>query len=139
MDTAGRGVTGLLALTLLLLLSVACGGDASAVSLADLAAHEDRYEGDTVLVTGRVRPFTDEGQPPYYVLEDAASNRVMLLPAEAAAPHDGARHPGRCGQRRFCHGADAHELGNRASAPGRDGGDRFRPRARRAVSMGQPA
>jgi hypothetical protein len=83
-------MTRLLALALLVQLTVACGSDASAVSLADLATHEGRYEGDTVAVTGHVRPFADEGGPTYYVLEDAASNRVMLLPAEAAAPHDGA-------------------------------------------------
>jgi hypothetical protein len=82
-------VAALLGLALLLVV-IACGGDASSVSLADLVMHEGRYEGKTVAVSGRVRPFADEDGPTYYVLEDAASNRVMLLPAATAAPHDGA-------------------------------------------------
>lgn len=77
-------------LALLALLAVACGSDgASTVTLAELATDEGRHEGDTVAVTGRVRAFTDEGRPPYYVIEDAVPNRVLLLPAESAAPHDG--------------------------------------------------
>lgn len=70
-------------------LLAACGvGGPARVSLAELVAEAERRDGDTVRTTGVVREFTaDEALVHHFVVEDAANNRVQLVPNEAAAAH----------------------------------------------------
>lgn len=56
------------------------------VSLAELAASQQQWDGRSVRVRGTVRGFDD---PRHYWLEDALINRVGLLPPEVIAPHLG--------------------------------------------------
>lgn len=56
------------------------------VTLAELAAQQERYDGMVVLTEGVVRTF----EPPrHYWIEDPGVNRVELVPPEVAAPHVG--------------------------------------------------
>lgn len=66
----------------------ACSGATSA-TLAQLVEHQQDYDGSLVRTSGTVRSFTDANGT-YYVIEDATSNRVELLP-----PRDAARYVGR--------------------------------------------
>jgi hypothetical protein len=71
-----------------LMLLVACGGDPEPVALSTLVGREAEYDGQRVEVHGVVRAFDDpDGR--YYVVEDAAPNRVRLSPTDRAAPFDG--------------------------------------------------
>lgn len=72
------------------LLAGCAGGpdDPSSVTLAELVAEQDRYDGQLVETEGTVRTYD---RPRHYWIEDEAVNRVELVPAEAAADHVGAR------------------------------------------------
>lgn len=69
-------------------LLAACGahGTAEDVTLAELAARPQAYDGHTVRTRGTVRAFD---APRHYWLEDADINRVGLEPMERIAPHLG--------------------------------------------------
>lgn len=56
------------------------------LTLAELAARQHRYDGQTVRTRGTVRMFDT---PRHYWLEDDHINRVGLVPAERIAPHLG--------------------------------------------------
>lgn len=62
------------------------GDGVADVSLAELAASQQHWDGRDVRVRGVVRGFDD---PRHYWLEDALVNRVGLLPPELIAPHLG--------------------------------------------------
>ncbi len=79
-----RSRVGLASLPLVLglgLLLAACVP--TAISLSELADHQDQYAGQTVTTAGTVRHFTDGGG--YDVLEDPAGNRVMVRPASSVS------------------------------------------------------
>lgn len=83
-----RGAAGgLAAVALALPLLAACSAVPS-IPLGELAANQDRYTGELVRTSGIVRPFRDASGT-YYVLEDAAANRVELLPARSVADYAG--------------------------------------------------
>ncbi len=63
-------------------------GAVQRVSLAQLAAHQDHYSGDRVTTTGTVRRF-GHGADVYYVIEDAAHNRVEVRPGSLVADRVG--------------------------------------------------
>jgi len=71
----------------LVMASCQAGGPAN-VSLAQLAARQESYDGRQVRTQGVVRAFDDRAGR-YYVIEDARPNRVELRPADAAARYDG--------------------------------------------------
>jgi hypothetical protein len=75
----------------LLLAIVALGACAGVrnVSLEELATEQEQLAGETVRTSGIVRRFTDPDGAPYYVLEDAADNRVLLSPPDAVARYEG--------------------------------------------------
>ncbi len=77
----------------------ACARGPADVSLADLAADQETYDGRVVVTEGTVRHIT-EGTRPHHVLEDEAQNRVLLVPDDLAARHRGERIEVR-GQFRF--------------------------------------
>ncbi len=54
-----------------------------AVTLAELAADQDRYDGTVVSTEGVVRSFDD---PLHYWIEDEDVNRVELVPHDEVAP-----------------------------------------------------
>jgi hypothetical protein len=70
---------------------VGCGGP-QVVSLDDLAFDGERHEGSQVVTVGTVVEFTeDDGAlERHLVIEDAAQNRVRLVPLETAEPFIGA-------------------------------------------------
>lgn len=72
-------------------LSTACsGGSIREVPLAQLAAEQDAYDGQAVRTLGTVVSVVDQpGDEPYFVLQDAAGNRVRLLPDGAVRGHEG--------------------------------------------------
>jgi hypothetical protein len=84
---------------LLLLVSVGslfagCGDDPGTpvrVTLAELVAKQEDYEGRRVETAGVVRRFGEaEGATRlHYVVEDQQANRVALIPNEVAEPHAG--------------------------------------------------
>lgn len=76
----------LLCLCTMVLAGCAPGDGIEDVSLAELAASQQYWDGHNVRVRGTVRGFDD---PRHYWLEDALINRVGLLPPEAIAPHLG--------------------------------------------------
>jgi hypothetical protein len=78
------------ALAVLAFALAACGGP-DAVPLDELAANPEAFVGETVSTVGRVRSFgpEDGATSLHYVIEDSESNRVELLPAERARPHEG--------------------------------------------------
>lgn len=67
-----------------------CGGPRP-VSLTELARDADHYDGRDVVAHGVVMEFgLDEGAPErHFVLQDAAVNRVQLLPNAVAEEHVG--------------------------------------------------
>jgi hypothetical protein len=73
-------------------LAAACssgqGKSATEVSLAQLSAAQESYNGKQVSTSGTVREFSDSGGT-YYVLENAEQDRVALEPADEAAPYAG--------------------------------------------------
>lgn len=71
------------------LLAPGCGDQPpNAVSLATLVAEADGFDGRLVLTTGVVREFDEtEALEPHFVIEDAAQNRVQLMPNAAAQPY----------------------------------------------------
>lgn len=81
-----------LAASLIATVAVACssgnGSSVTDVSLAQLSANQESYNGDQVSTSGTVREFSDGGTT-YYVLEDADQDRVALEPANEAAPYAG--------------------------------------------------
>lgn len=56
------------------------------VSLAELVAEQQDFDGRTVQTQGIVRTFDD---PRHYWIEDDLPNRVELQPDEVAEPHVG--------------------------------------------------
>lgn len=75
----------------LALLAPACGTrQPPFVSLATLAADQESYQGKQIRTTGLVERFTDPSGP-YFVIEDAAHNRVEVLPASRMAEYEGRR------------------------------------------------
>ncbi len=69
------------------LLSLAgCGDRVHEISLAELAANQQAYDGLLVRARGTVKGFHD---PRHYWLEDEHVNRVGLMPPERIAPHLG--------------------------------------------------
>lgn len=69
-----------------------CAQAAVPVPLSELAAEQERYDGERVRTAGTVvairdRPDAEE----YYVLEDEASNRVAVFPEEVVRDHVGRR------------------------------------------------
>lgn len=77
-----------LCLLLCVPLLTACGANdpAADVTLAELAARPQAYDGREVRTRGTVRTFD---APRHYWLEDAQINRVGLEPMELIAPHLG--------------------------------------------------
>jgi hypothetical protein len=85
-DTARSAVSLRGAHWLVLLLAVVgvgvlgCAGDGSeprVVTLAELVAEQDAYDGSTVIVEGTVRTYD---QPRHYWIEDVEQHRVELFP-----------------------------------------------------------
>lgn len=77
-------------LALVLVALSGCGGPRG-VTLTELAANPEYYDGRTVIAHGVVLEFgDDEGSVErHYVLQDADVNRVELLPPDRAEPHVG--------------------------------------------------
>jgi hypothetical protein len=57
------------------------------VTLSELVAEQDRYDGRHVIAEGLVRTFDD---PRHYWIEDDDVNRVEIVPEDAVADHVGA-------------------------------------------------
>ena len=73
-----------------IVLAACSGGGPVEVPLAQLVAEQEAYDGQTVVTEGTVAAVRDSSAADaYFVLQDAADNRVRLLPDEAAAPHEG--------------------------------------------------
>ena len=65
----------------------ACGdGGIRDVTLAELVADEGEYAGDQVRIRGTIVGFEN---PEHYVIEDAHSNRVEIVPLERIAEYVG--------------------------------------------------
>ncbi len=79
------------ALMMLALALAGCGG-VTAVTLEDLAFDTEAHEGEEVRTVGRVVEFSqaDGALERHLVIEDAAQNRVRLLPIDDAEPFIGA-------------------------------------------------
>lgn len=73
------------------LLLAACQGGGGDVAIADLARDPESYQGREVTVRGTVVAFdaADGATRRHIAVEDAARNRVELLPISAAEPHVG--------------------------------------------------
>jgi len=69
---------------LTLALSACSDSDPQQVTLAELVANAQRYDGDTVHTRGMVKSFDE---PRHYWLEDDNINRVGLEPMDEIAPH----------------------------------------------------
>jgi hypothetical protein len=84
-----RAVIALLASCLLL---AGCGGDPAAVTLEQLVEDTAGFDGEDVVVAGTVVEFDEStgAIERHLVLEDAADNRVRLLPIDVAEPFIGA-------------------------------------------------
>ena len=63
----------------------------TAVSLPQLVADQESYNGREIQTQGTVREFRDPDGTVYYVIEDNRPNRVELEPANAASPYVGQR------------------------------------------------
>ena len=61
---------------------------AEVVSLADLVAEQDAYDGSTVIVEGTVQA---RDEPRHFWIEDAGQHRVELFPPDAVADLVGQR------------------------------------------------
>ena len=61
---------------------------AEVVSLADLVAEQDAYDGSTVIVEGTVQT---RDEPRHFWIEDAGQHRVELFPPDAVADLVGQR------------------------------------------------
>ncbi|MFN3987092.1 MAG: hypothetical protein ACK4KV_16480 [Rhodocyclaceae bacterium] len=73
------------ALSLAIILAACTRSDTvTDVTLAELAARQHAYDGQTVRTRGTVRSFDS---PRHYWLEDDHLNRVGLTPVEHIAPH----------------------------------------------------
>jgi hypothetical protein len=71
-----------------------CSDDSGAparVTLAELVADQDDYDGRRVETAGVVRRFgeADGATKLHYVVEDQQSNRVAIVPNGVAEPHTG--------------------------------------------------
>lgn len=72
------------------LIAACSGGTPVEVPLAHLVAEQETYDGQALTTEGTVVAVRDFATADdYFVLQDAAENRVRLVPDEAAAPHDG--------------------------------------------------
>lgn len=74
----------------LLLVQAGCvqgDGEPAVVTLAQLAAASDSFDGELVSTRGVINMHDD---PRHYWIEDDEFNRVQLLPKDTAAPHVGA-------------------------------------------------
>jgi hypothetical protein len=60
----------------------------AAVTLAQLAAKQEDYDGRQVRTNGQVHKLQDVRGPFYYVLEDTDQHDVELQPAETAARYE---------------------------------------------------
>lgn len=69
-----------------LLTLAGCGDRDHEITLAELAANQQAYDGLLVRARGTVKGFHD---PRHYWLEDEHVNRVGLMPPERIAPHLG--------------------------------------------------
>jgi hypothetical protein len=84
------GVAGIAVAAMLLVIAACTGsGGPTSVSLAELSAQQERFDGETVEVSGEVFEITEGYDAPYFVLQDGVPNRVLLLPTEAAVEFDG--------------------------------------------------
>lgn|SRR5487761_1118695 len=83
-----RVAVGLAPILVLALLVAACGVPSRPVSLASLAADQASYQGQEVTTQGVVHRFTDPTGP-YFLIEDAADNRVEVVPAAEIAKYEG--------------------------------------------------
>ncbi len=81
------GTARVLGALLIVVLVASCGG--STVALERLVNRQDRYAGQVVTTEGMVSSFQEPDGTTSYILEDEAQNRVLLLPADAAATHLG--------------------------------------------------
>lgn len=78
--SAPSAAVGLLAAVALLVAGCTPGdADPQVVSLADLVADHDAYDGTTVIAEGIVQSFDD---PPHSWIEDVEQHRVELFPHE---------------------------------------------------------
>lgn len=76
-------------LVVLVALAAACGP--STVPLADLAADQEAYHGEEIVVRGTVVEFggDDSDIRHHAVMQDSDANRVELVPLAEAEPHFG--------------------------------------------------
>ncbi|TVR30986.1 MAG: hypothetical protein EA388_14015 [Nitriliruptor sp.] len=70
------------------LLGCADRSPAEVVSLADLVAEQDAYDGSTVIAEGTVQAHDE---PRHFWIEDAGQHRVELFPPDAVADLVGQR------------------------------------------------
>ncbi|HWH31769.1 MAG TPA: hypothetical protein VNU01_03775 [Egibacteraceae bacterium] len=92
MRSSQHGAPALPVLALLLAVALtSCARGPRAVPLDELAADPDAFHGQTVSLTGHVREIEDDlgDAGRHFVIEDGESNRVRLLPDEAAEPYAG--------------------------------------------------
>lgn len=59
------------------------------VTLAQLAARQEAYDGHMVRTQGEVRKLQDIAGPYYYVIEDTQQHDAELQPSATAAAYDG--------------------------------------------------
>lgn len=78
------------ALALVLLASGCVSSEPGSVALDEVVRDQERYEGERLLLSGMVRTFEAGDGTRYVVLEDGASNRVLLRPASQAVNFTGA-------------------------------------------------
>lgn len=82
MSAAGSRVVGILVVAWLALVGCGAPGGPQTVSLADLVAAPDDFDGQEVVVEGVVRAFDE----PFHIwIEDPVPNRVELEPLDVAA------------------------------------------------------
>lgn len=87
-----RRLVGSLVLGLLLLVGSGCQPfqrGPEEVSLAQLAARQEAYDGHQVRTRGAVRKLQDIAGPYYYVIEDADQHDAELQPGSSAADYEG--------------------------------------------------
>ncbi len=79
------------ALATLVLTAPACASARPAdVTLVTLSAEQEAYNGRVVVTEGVVVAVRDApDEEPYYVLQDDAQNRVLLVPSVWPADHEG--------------------------------------------------
>lgn len=71
-------------------IAAGCGSPARSVSLASLVADQQTYQGQVVTTEGVVQRFGPTTKP-YFVIADAADNRVEVTPASSIARYAGRR------------------------------------------------